>query len=113
MGITRRLRRTAMAMTIGAGMAYFLDPVQGPDRRREVAGTLRSMAESRGPVGGFAGGGSDADGSVADGGPLSEQVPSGSPFERPAPPQGANADPTGGAAPIQGRPTLHSTDVMG
>jgi hypothetical protein len=108
MGITRRLRRTAMAMAIGAGMAYFLDPVQGPDRRREAAGTLRSMAESRGPVEGSAGGGS-----VADGWPSSEEVPSGSPFERSAPPQGANADPTGGAAPIQGRPTLHSTDVMG
>lgn len=110
MGITRRLRRTAMVMAIGAGMAYFLDPVQGPDRRREVAGTLRSMVESRGPVGGTAGGRSGAD---ADGGPVSDQVPSGSPFEQPAPPQGANADPTGGAAPIQGRPTLHSTDVMG
>lgn len=108
MGITRRLRRTAMAMAVGAGMSYFLDPVQGPDRRREVAGTLRSMAQSRGPVGGPARGEPSA-----DGGPLSEEVPSGPPFERPVTPHGANADPTGGAAPIQSRPTLHSTDVMG
>lgn len=105
MAITRRLRRTAMAMAIGAGMSYFLDPGQGPDRRREVAGRLRSLAESWGSAGGPA---SRRPG--VDEGRLAAEVPDGPLFETPVGPQ---ADPTGGAAPIQGRPTLHSSDVMG
>jgi hypothetical protein len=91
-----------MAMGIGAAMSYYLDPAHGIDRRRGVGEKVRSLVESRGAAGGtgveetlLAGTGSGRS--------------SGRIGERP----GAHADPTGGAAPVQGAPTLHSADVMG
>lgn len=41
------LRRTVMAVGIGAALAYFFDPVSGSDRRQRVQKTVEEQLNKR------------------------------------------------------------------
>ncbi len=41
------LRRTIVAVGIGAALAYFFDPVSGPDRRQRVQKTVEEQLNKR------------------------------------------------------------------
>ncbi|UDY37473.1 hypothetical protein [Dermatobacter hominis] len=74
MRVMRKIRTMALAAGAGAAAAYFLDPDNGPDRRRRIAGALdearRSLEEARGSGGGSA----SADG-PAGAGAVNEGLP--------------------------------------